>query len=237
MMIPSLLIAFTSLLTTAPPPTADEIVGRMMEREARRPIPAHTSIRQYHLDNKRYHKTADMKVRVTVAANGIKSYEVLEELGSSSLRKLVFHKMLKAECESSRPDLREANRITPANYHFELSGTEPIEGRPAYILAVKPRGKNKFLILGRVWIDAEDYAIVKVEGNPVENPSFWTRGVHFSQTYKQHGDFWLPATNRLVTEARFFGPTDLAVEYGSYSLPADRTVNVTEIPVRRAWEH
>jgi hypothetical protein len=107
-------------------------------------------------------------------------------------------------------------RIVPENYQFQLVGSAPIMGRPAYVIDVVPKRSDKYLFRGRIWIDAEDYAIARVEGQPAKNPSFWTRSVHFVQQYQKYGPFWFPANTTSVTEARIFGTTDVTIRYFDY---------------------
>ena len=85
--------------------------------------------------------------------------------------------------------------------------------------------KSKFTIRGRIWVDAGDFAIVRVEGQPAKNPSFWVHSVHVVQTYGRTGRFWLPVLNESKAEARIFGPTDVSIEYFDY-VPAVREAEV-----------
>jgi hypothetical protein len=91
----------------------------------------------------------------------------------------VFSRLLESESEASQPGARERSRITPANYSVSMAGEKSINERPAYIIEIAPLTHNKYLIKGRIWVDAEDYAIVRIEGTPAKKPSFWIKHVHF----------------------------------------------------------
>jgi outer membrane lipoprotein-sorting protein len=67
-------------------------------------------------------------------------------------------------------DARERSRIIPENYAFEMLGIEHVDGRLAYLVAIAPKTPNKYVMRGRIWIDAEDYAVVRIEGTPAKNP-------------------------------------------------------------------
>jgi hypothetical protein len=97
-----------------------------------------------------------------------------------------------------------------------MVGTEYVRGRPAYVIAIEPKTPNKYLARGRVFVDAEDYAIVRVEGRPAKNPSFWIKSVHFVHDYDKSGPFWFPVSDHSVTDARIFGPTEMTIEYFDY---------------------
>jgi hypothetical protein len=109
---------------------------------------------------------------------------------------------------------------TPDNYNFRLVGMDTANGRPCYLLDATPRTKNKYLFRGRVWVDAEDAAVSRIEGRPAENPSLWTASVHFVHQYKKVGPYWLAASNISQTEVRIFGSTELKVEYSDYVINA-----------------
>lgn len=193
-------------------PSAEDIVARMTARDAQRraALAGYSVLRQYNLVNKNRH--AEMLVRLVCTSDGAKQFSILREDGSGSIRKHVFRKMLKEETNASHRDTRERTRITPANYSFHVVGTELIDGRQAYVLEVNPKSKSKYLIRGRVWVDTTDYAIVRVEGSPAENPSFWTKSVHFVHTYRKVGDFWFPASTTSVTDVRIFGTAELSIK-------------------------
>jgi hypothetical protein len=199
-------------------PSADEVVARLMERDNQREASFHgyLAARKYVIENSRHHKRAEMLVKVSCQEDGSKQFTTVSENGWGTARKHVFPRLLEGENEASQPDARERSRITPANYSFSMAGQESINDRPAYIIEIAPRTQNKYLIKGRIWVDAEDYAVVRIEGTPAKNPSFWIKHVNFVHTYQKKGSFWLPATDRSETDARIVGTTELTIEYFDY---------------------
>ena len=89
--------------------------------------------------------------------------------------------------------------------------------RAAYVLEIRPKRSEKYLFQGRIWVDAEDYALARAEGKPAKKPSFWTKSIHFVQIYQRCGPFWFPLSTQSVTEAHVFGTTDLSIEYFDYA--------------------
>lgn len=201
-------------------PRAEDIVNRMAERDAERhtSFSGYTVLRRYDLVNK--HRHAEMLVRVLCTADGGKQFSILHEEGSRAIRNHVFRKMLEQETKASSRETRESTRIVPGNYSFEMVGADVVDGRPAYILQVNPRSKSKYLVRGRIWVDATDYAIERIEGSPARNPSFWTKSVHFVHTYQKVGDLWLAASTKSVTDVRIFGTAELWISDFDYS-PVD----------------
>jgi hypothetical protein len=211
--------------TNLPLPTPDDVLAKMMEFDAQRQseMMGYTALRHYFAVNKKRH--ADMLVQVTCSREGAKQFDVLSEEGSGSIRKHVFQKLLSEEAESTRRTERSGNRITPANYDFKVIGQETLATGPAYVLEVSPKTENKYLIRGRIWVDANDYSIVRIEGRPARNPSFWVHSVHFVHTYQKVGPFWFASSTHTTSEIRIFGEAELTIENSGYTLipPDDRS--------------
>jgi len=232
-------LLFSAIATTADGsagqfPTADEVVARMLARDNERQTTFHgyTAYRRYALDNQRFHKRAEMVVRINCLQNGSKQFETISVTGWGGARKHVFSKLLEAEAEASQPGVRERSRITPENYTFEMAGAETLDGRPVYVMTIAPKTPNKYLMRGRIWVDADDYAIVRIEGQPAKNPSFWIKSVRFVHKYEKAGSFWLPVSDRSETEARIFGSTEVTIEYFDYNLDTS-SLSATAEPVRK----
>lgn len=205
---------------TLPVLTVDEVVNRMVRADEKRlsEFQGYTATRRYYLENKRVNKRAEIMVRVACTSTGSRSFTVLSETGSSIIRTRVLRKMIEAEAEASQQDGRERNRIIPDNYDFRLAGSEVTDGRLAHVLEIVPKTQNRFLIRGRIWVDAEEYAITRIEGAPAKNPSFWTRSIHIVHRYGKTGPFWLPILNQSRADARIFGNTEVTIEYTGYLL-------------------
>jgi len=199
--------------------SADQVMARVFAQDTMRESMGggYSGRREYVLDNQKWNKRAEMQVSVLCNSDGIKHFEVLSEDGWKSANKHVLHKMLQSESETSQPTTRPMTRMVPQNYEFRLIGSEYLQGRPAYLIEAVPKRNDKYLFRGRVWVDAEEFAVARVEGQPAKNPSFWTRSVHFIQQYQKSGPFWYPALTTSVTEAHIFGTTDVTIRYFAYA--------------------
>jgi hypothetical protein len=200
------------------PLTAVEVIRRMLELDkARRfALQQYTSNRRYVADNRKFNKHAEVAVREKYVYPGKKEFETLSETGSDYIRRKVISKLIDAEQDSAQNDNRDQTRITPENYKFELLGTEEQEGHPCFLIAVIPNHSKKYLMKGRIWVHQEDFAIVRMEGSPAKNPSFWTRKVEFTRRYQKHGPFWLPASIESESEVLIAGKSSLKIEYSDY---------------------
>jgi hypothetical protein len=208
-------------VTVSAPLTADQVIQRVVEmNEARaETLEAYSSLRMYHLEcHCLSHKKADMVVRTTYQAPDQKEFTIVSESGSGTVRDRVFKKLIEAEQESMREENRRRSAIAPENYTFQVSEYEKTDTDEFYVLDAQPRGKNKFLFRGHVWVDAKDFAITRVEGEPAVNPSWWTVKTDFKRRYQKIGDFWLPESNESETKVRVFGTAVLSIEYRDYQI-------------------
>jgi outer membrane lipoprotein-sorting protein len=200
-------------------PTADEIVTRMTAHDLARQssIEGYAGMRRYVLENQKLHKRAEMLVQVQGDKDGTKHFEVISEEGWKAAQKHVLHKMLESETETSQPEMRASARLIPENYDFAFVGTEQVASGTAYVLEIRPKRNEHYLFEGRIWVDAEDYALVRAEGKPAKKPSFWTKSIHFVQVNQKCGPVWFPLSTQSVTEAHLFGITDVSIEYFDYA--------------------
>jgi len=221
----------TSLIFTLPagaqepvassPLSADEVIERVVEMNntRARALDAYSSLRTYHLEcHCLSHKKADMVVRIDFKSPDKKVFMIVSESGSGTVRDRVFKKLLEAEQESMRQENQRLSAITPENYQFQLSEYEKSATDEYYVLDARPQSNNKFLFRGRIWVDAKDFAIIRVEGEPAVNPSWWTEKTDFQRHYRKIGDFWLPESNESKTKVRVFGTAVLTIDYRDYQI-------------------
>jgi hypothetical protein len=207
--------------TASAPLTADEVIQRVGEMNAARAkaLDTYSSIRTYHLEcHCLSHKKADMVVRADYKAPDQKEFTIVSESGSGTVRNKVFKKLLEAEQESMREENQQRSAITPENYSFELVDYQKTDSGEVYVLEAKPRTKNKFLFRGRMWVNTPDFAVTRVDGQPAQNPSWWTERTDFQRSYQKIGNFWLPDSNQSQTKVRVFGTAVLTITYGDYEI-------------------
>jgi len=203
------------------PLSADEVMQHVvgMNELRGKALESYSSLRSYHLEcHCLSHKKADMVVRAEYKAPDKKVFTIVSESGSGTVRERVFKKLLEAEQESMREENQQRSAITPENYVFQLSDYQKSDAAEFYVLEAQPRNKNKFLFRGRIWVDAKDFAITRVEGEPAVNPSWWTLKTDFKRSYVKTGEFWLPESNESSTKVRVFGTAVLTINYGQYEV-------------------
>jgi hypothetical protein len=199
-------------------PPVEEIVERIQLHEASqsREVKHYEAIRHYQVQYKGFgtHLAAKMDVDLNFDTLSGKSFHIVSQSGSKLLCDKVLKRAVDSEEEASKD--KTSTALTPANYRFDLIGSEQVDGREAYILRVDPSKKSKFLYRGRVWVDSVDYAVVKIEVEPAENPSFWISSTQIDYSNSKIDGVWLPQRNRSESKIRIGGTAVLTIDYGTY---------------------
>ena len=207
--------------------TGDEIAARMLVRNAERQsaLEHYVGDRTYRVE---YRGTGgshwgSMAVHVDFA-NGQKDLTVVSEDGSKFICDKVLRKLVEGEQEASQGANRMQTTLSPDNYDLQLVGEDTINGIPAWVLQVSPKVESKFTYRGRVWVSQEDYAMVRVLGEPAKNPSWWISRASFDWKYQRNGEFWLPESNVAKSHVKIGGDATMTIEYGAYKILSARAV-------------
>ena len=205
----------------AAPLTADEVVQKMVAGNARRAgdLERYRGTRSYHLEYEGLSsKSATLVVAMTYHSPNEKNFCIVSETGSEFLQGRVLKRLLEAELDATRDEQRHETAMSPENYEFRLVGDEKTPDGEFYVLEVTPRTKNKFLFRGRIWVEGQDFAVARMEGEPARNPSWWTKRNVIHMTYEKIGEFWLPARSETNTQVRIVGHSVLTIVYGDYEI-------------------
>jgi hypothetical protein len=161
---------------------------------------------------------AEMVVSMTFHAPAAKQFSVLSQTGSKFIVEHVFMKLLEGEQEAASDENRRRTALSTDNYDFALAGYESDADGGRYILDLLPKTKNKFLYRGKIWVDDKDFAVVRIEGEPGKNPSFWIKKTEIAHRYEKVNGFWLPAENHTESVTRLGGRAILSIEYQDYRI-------------------
>lgn len=204
--------------------TSEQVVKKLVQRNLERAqaLVAYEGTRIYRLDYQGFpgSRSAEMTVDVRYRSPATKEFEVRSEKGSRMLIDRVFRALLQSEKEALSEENQARVALNNVNYRFAMVGIETLPTGPCYILAVEPRTKNKLLYRGRIWVDAEDFAVVRIEAAPAKNPSFWTKETKIEQVYTKVGEFWLPLSNRSNSTIRLGGRAYFTIQYQEYQITA-----------------
>ena len=153
--------------------------------------------RVYHLTYRGFpgDREAEMTVEATYDSPSTKQFKVVSQSGSKLILDRVFKKLMESEQEAAQPEVSARTQLNRENYDFMLVNYEASGNGGQYVLRVSPKSKSKYVYAGKVWVDATDFAVTRIEGEPVQTPSFWTKKSEIHHEYKKIEAFWLPARN------------------------------------------
>jgi hypothetical protein len=162
-------------------------------------------------------REAEMTVRVDSTPDE-RQFEVESQSGSKFVVDHVFKKLLEAEKEAASEDYRRKTALSTDNYQFTVADTIDSSQPETYILNVTPKTDEKYLYRGKIWVDAKDFAVVRIEAEPAKSPSVWVKKTEIKHKYEKIEDFWLPEENRTDSAIRFGGHALLSIEYKDYKI-------------------
>jgi hypothetical protein len=209
----------TGLGADGPALKSDQILrGIEIENTRRRTLlKEYSGSRQYTLQNARFGKRAAVAVLMNYRQFAGESYTVLTRSGSDKLNGIIDQVIASERVVSLSPE-NARHDIASANYRVRLLGTEVAAGRRCYVLDLEPKIKSRFLIVGRAWIDAGSYSVVRIDGQFAASLSILVGAPHITEEFVEVNGFWLPAHVRSVSSGILLGPTELDILFSNYQL-------------------
>ena len=230
-------IAESAPSTRPSPLSLEQVLANLEQKDAQRAA-ALEQFEGKRIYRMQYHgfpsdRDAEMVVKVRFRAPNSKEFTVLSQTGSKFVIDHIFKKLMESEQEALKTDNRHDMALTRQNYDFELVGYDATPDGPQYVIKILPKTKNKFLCRGKIWVDAKDFAVVRIEGEPGKNPSMWIKKTGIAHRYVKVDDFWLPAENHTESFIRLGGKATLSIEYQDYKIIKATPVDAIRKPRRR----
>ncbi len=202
--------------------TVNQVVARLEERNRERAtaLKKFQGTRTYSIQYRGAlgARDAEMTVSLKYAAPDEKDFTILSQSGSKFVIEHVLMRLLQEEREASNEENRRRTELSTRNYDFTLAGFEGPPEALQYVLNVAPKTDNKYLYRGKIWVDANDFAVTRIEAEPAKSPSFWIKKSEISHKYENVHGFWLPLENRTDNWIRLGGHALLVIEYKDYKL-------------------
>jgi hypothetical protein len=226
--------AASSAKAIAPVPGLDSILRGMEQAqqgsEESRP---YTMVRDYRLyqgdpqgDPKK--PSSEVRAQVNFLPPGEKKFNIVRSSGASRGPGVV-QRILENEVQmAKKPGLSEVSR---RNYAFSFQGERVLDGRRCYVLGLQPLRKETYLLKGTVWVDAQNYRILQIEGEPARSPSWWLKSMHVAMRYSELDGVWLPVSTDAVADVRLLGThtmTSRAVAFAAGESVAMNTPSVAK---------
>jgi hypothetical protein len=202
------------------PLSVDQVVSNLVRKDKERAqaLRHYESTRVYRLSYRGFpgDREAEMTVEATYDSPSTKKFRVISQTGSKLIVDRVFKRLLESEKEAAEPDMHARTLLNRDNYDIALTGFESSDQGSQYVLAVYPKTKSKYLYRGKVWVDGTDFAVTRIDAEPAQNPSFWTKKSEIHHEYMKVQDFWLPRRNESISYIRLGGRATLTIEYNNY---------------------
>jgi|HubBroStandDraft_4_1064222.scaffolds.fasta_scaffold01157_11 hypothetical protein len=206
-------------ITTAPL-SVQQVVSNLVRKDAERAraLRHYESTRIYHLSYRGFpsDRDAEMTVEASFDSPSTKNFKIISQSGSKLIIERVFKRLLESEKEAAEPEIHARTLLNPENYDIALVGYEPSGAGGQYVLDVYPKAKSKYVYRGKVWVDGTDFAVTRIDAEPAQNPSFWTKKSEIHHQYVKVQNFWLPQRNESVSYIRLGGRATLTIDYNNY---------------------
>jgi hypothetical protein len=184
----------------------------------------------------RTYQVTDVSGRVRAQESGLMEYRAPDtktfattlESGSALVRRLALNPLIASEIDAASGKQHHDSAITPENYTLELLGEQQVGPYRCILARVTPKRTDKYLFEGKVWIDTEDYAVVRIVGHPAKKLSFWIERVNFVREYQKIDGFWLPQKDETHVQVRMYGQKVLTIDHQNY------VVNGVKDPIQNA---
>ncbi len=210
----------TPLEALRPGVTASQIFDQLVAHNSLRAatLANYTALRTYQVLDLKGKVHAEEIGRMEYLAPDRKKFVVTSEKGSTVVRRLALHALIASEIETATGKQQHDSAISPANYSLDLLGEQQVGPYRCFVVQAMPKRRDKYLFEGKVWIDAEDYVVVRIEGHPAKKLSFWIQRAEFVRQYQKIDDFWLPQRDRTFVDVRLYGEKVLTIDHRDYSV-------------------
>lgn len=169
---------------------------------------------------------SEVTAQVSYYPPDTKEFQIRNAQGNGRGERVV-RKVLEHETEMA-PSWRQSI-ISGENYKFSLLGEETLDGRRCYVLGLEPRRDSKELLKGKAWVDAENYRIHRVVGEPAKSPSWWIKKLEITVAFGNVQGMWLQTMSHAEADVRLFGHNILSAQDVSYQTGS---VSATERKLR-----
>jgi hypothetical protein len=137
-------------------------------------------------------------------------YEITAEGGSGYIRSKVLKAILDGEREVIARGETARSSLDPSNYRFQANGIDS-DGLANVLLS--PRRKERVLVSGMMALNADDGALVRLQGRLAKSPSFWVKNVDIVRSYERIDGHVVPVALQTTAQVRLLGEATLRMTY------------------------
>jgi hypothetical protein len=200
-----------------------ELAARNEERRAA--LHDYTVLRTYQVIDLKGNVHAEEIGRMDFVSPDKKAFTVASESGSGVVRHMALNPLINSEIEAAAGKEHHDSAISADNYSLNLLGEQQLGPYRCFVAEAVPKRKDKYLFEGSVWIDVNDYSVVRIEGHPAKRLSFWIQRADFVRQYQKIDGFWLPEKDQTLVQVRVYGKKILKIEHRSYVVNTGQSTN------------
>jgi len=200
-----------------------ELAARNEERRAA--LHDYTVLRIYQVVDLKGKVHAEEIGRMDFVSPDKKAFTVASESGSGVVRHMALNPLINSEIEAAAGKEHHDSAISADNYSLNLLGEQQLGPYRCFVAEAVPKRKDKYLFEGNVWIDVNDYSVVRIEGHPAKKLSFWIQRADFVRQYQKIDGFWLPEKDQTLVQVRVYGKKILKIEHRSYVVNTGQSTN------------
>jgi hypothetical protein len=197
--------------------------------ERRTALHDYTVLRTYQVVDLKGKVHAEEIGRMEFSSPDKKTFTVTAESGSGAVRHMALNPLINSEIEAAAGKEHHDSAISTDNYSLNLLGEQQLGPYRCFVAEAVPKRKDKYLFEGKVWIDVNDYSVVRIEGHPAKKLSFWIQRADFVRQYQKIDGFWLPEKDQTLVQVRLYGKKILKIEHRNYVLNAGQSTNAGTI--------
>ena len=200
-----------------------ELAAHNEERKAA--LHDYTVLRTYQVIDLKGKVHAEEIGRMEFLSPDKKTFTLDSESGSGLVRHTALTPLINSEIEAAAGKEHHDSAISTDNYSLNLLGEQQLGPYRCFVAEAVPKRKDKYLFEGRIWIDANDYSVVRIEGHPAKKLSFWIQHADFVRQYQKVDGFWLPEKDQTLVQVRLYGKKLLKIEHRNYVVNAGQSTN------------
>lgn len=136
-----------------------------------------------------------------------KTFKITDAQGSPNGKKVISAVLEQEVIYAKEGHQRDISR---SNYDFVFLREQDFGVVPEYVLHITPKRKEKGLLLGDIWVDANTYRIRQIIGIPLKTPSFWIKNPHITVQFAAVNGMWIAVSLDAIAAVRFLGIYTLA---------------------------
>ena len=198
--------------------TGDLISAELLAHGERRSaaLREYTAVKRHQLFDSRGEVHAEEISQIEYHAPNKMTSVVTSQKGWGPGGHFTFYQVVASDVEGAATEEDRDSSITRANYKLIPLGEQQVGPFHCFVVQAIAKRKEPYLFEGKIWINDQDFAIVRIEGHPAKRPSFWVAKEYSVREYRKFDGFWLPEKDERLVVVRIYGTKILTTDHWDY---------------------